>query len=336
MRAPMRILAAAAAASLALVFALVVAGAGSAATDAGSGANAAAAPSLQLITEPQAGSAPFVALIAGARHSVTLTMYELTDPVIERALAAAAGRGVDVQVLLNGGYYSEAESTNRAADAYLAAHRVHVRYAPRYFALTHQKTLTVDGTTAVITTLNFDGEYATTRDFAVIDRQPADVHAIVATFDDDYAAKRTTPSSGTGDLIWSPGAAPAFLSAIGGARHSIEVENEEMAYGPATDALCAAARRGVDVRIVMTYASDWRAAFDQLDGCGAHIRLYHGQRYYIHAKLLVVDGREALLGSQNFSTTSLDDNRELSIRVTNATLVDQLAGAFESDYAGAG
>ena len=48
---------------------------------------ATSASDLELITEPQAGNAPFLALIAGARHSVTLTMYELEDPAIEHALA---------------------------------------------------------------------------------------------------------------------------------------------------------------------------------------------------------------------------------------------------------
>ncbi|MGO9971638.1 MAG: phospholipase D-like domain-containing protein [Solirubrobacteraceae bacterium] len=295
---------------------------------------ATATSALQLITEPQAGIAPFLALIAAARHSVTLTMYELEDQAIEHVLAADAARGVNVRVLLNGGYYNERESTNQPAYNYLAAHDVHVRYSPAYFALTHQKTLTVDGDVAVIMTLNFDGAYSTTRDFAIIDRQPADVHAILATFNADYGGQQTTPSDGVGDLVWSPGAAGAALSLIDAAQRSIDLENEEMDYTPATDALCAAARRGVAVRIVMTYQSDWADALSKLSGCGARIRLYDGQGYSIHAKLLLVDGREALVGLQNLSTTSLDYNRELSIELTSAPLLGQLAAAFKSGYAG--
>ena len=294
----------------------------------------ATAAGLQLITEPQAGNAPFLALIAGARHTVTLTMYEFEDPAIEHALAAAAARGVNVRVLLNGGYYNEHDHTNEPAYSYLADHRVRVRYSPTYFALTHQKTLTVDGEVAVIMTLNFDGSYATTRDYAVIDRQPADVHAILATFNADYADRQTNPSDGTGDLVWSPGAAGAFLRLIDGARRSIALENEEMDYTPVTDALCSAARRGVQVRIVMTYESDWASAFSRLSGCGAHIHLYYGQRYYIHAKLLLLDGDQALLGSQNLSTSSLDYNRELSIDLRSRPVIAQLAAAFDGDYAG--
>jgi phosphatidylserine/phosphatidylglycerophosphate/cardiolipin synthase-like enzyme len=289
----------------------------------------------RLIAEPQAGVAPLIKLISSARHSVTLTDYELRDLSVERALVAAARRGVDVRVALNGGYYHERDSTNAAAFTYLVARRVHVRYTPSYFALTHQKTLTVDRATAAIMTLNFTGDYSTTRDFAVIDHDAADLKAILATFNADWAGRSISPSRGSGELVWSPGAASAVLGLIDGARRSIELENEEMDYSRATEALCAAARRGVDLRIVMTYSGDWRTALEHLVSCGAHVRLYYGQAYYIHAKSLEVDGAVALIGSQNLSTTSLDYNRELSIRVRSKPLLGQLARDFASDWAGA-
>jgi phosphatidylserine/phosphatidylglycerophosphate/cardiolipin synthase-like enzyme len=293
-----------------------------------------ASSQLSLVAEPQAGVRPFTTLIAGARHTIELTMYELSDPTVERDLAAAAARGVDVRVALNGGYYSERSTYNHAAYAYLSEHHVHVRYTPTYLALTHQKTLTVDGRVAAIMTLNFDTLYASTRDYAILDRNPADIRAIVAVFDDDWVARRDTPTDGSGDLVWSPGAEDDVLGLIEHARHSIDLEDEEMAYAPAITALCADARRGVDVRIVMTYDSDWRGAFAQLRGCGASIRLYHGQSYYIHAKLLIADRTTALVSSQNLSTGSLKYNRELGITVTDPAIVSALEADFGSDYAG--
>jgi phosphatidylserine/phosphatidylglycerophosphate/cardiolipin synthase-like enzyme len=290
---------------------------------------------LMVLAEPAAGVAPFVSMIAGARRSIELTMYELTDPRVESALEAAAHRGVDVRVLLNGGYYSEREPTNDAAARALAAHGVHMRLSPTYFALTHQKTLTVDGRESAVMSLNFDGEYASTRDFAVLDRQPADVSAIVATFDADWAHRRVTPSAGTGDLVWSPGAATAVVRMIESAHRSIALEDEEMAYAPATSALCAAARRGVAVTIVMTWESDWYDAFSQLKHCGVNVRVDHGQRYYIHAKVLVVDDHRALVSSQNLSDGSLERNRELGIVVSSAPLVHALAADVAADAASA-
>jgi cardiolipin synthase len=288
---------------------------------------------LTLISEPGAGIAPFLAQIAAARRSINLTMYELTDPTVQAALIAAARRGVTVRVLLDRAYAGGSE--NQAAFSDLGSHGVQVRWAPSFDAITHQKTLSVDGSFSDVMTLNFDGRYASTRDFAIVDPQGADVAAITRTFDADWAGKVITPGAGAGDLVWSPGATGAFVALIGSARHAIDLENEEMDDPPATAALCAAARRGVDVRIVMTYSSDWSAALNHLAGCGAHVRLYHGQAYYIHAKLLQVDARAALVGSQNLSAESLEDNRELSIDVHLGSLLSQLTAGFDHDFSGA-
>ena len=124
------------------------------------------------------------------------------------------------------------------------------------------------------------------------------------------------------------------MALIRSARSSIDLESEELDYQPATAALCAAARRGVNVRVVMTYSSSWAAAYRALAGCGVHVRVYYGQSYYIHAKLLVVDGHTALVGSQNLSAESLCYNRELSIKLTTPALVRALAAGFNADYTG--
>ena len=123
-----------------LVALVLLAGCGAGASATAATATATAASSqLSLVAEPQAGVQPFLALIGGARHAIELTMYELYDRTVERDLAAAAARGVDVRVALNGGYYSGHSDNNVPAHAYLSAHHVHVRYTPTYFALTHRR-----------------------------------------------------------------------------------------------------------------------------------------------------------------------------------------------------
>src|SRR5579863_8178941 len=162
---------------------------------------AAAQPSLSLLTEPGSGMGEIYSLIASARHAVYLTMYELEDNQAEEALAADAERGVDVRVILNTSY---TRSDNDAAFAYLQAHSAHVHWASSLYALTHQKTLVIDSAVSVVMTLNWTSRYYyDTRDVAVIDRTPADIAAIEATFNADYDGAAITPAGGV-DLIWSP------------------------------------------------------------------------------------------------------------------------------------
>ena len=79
---------------------------------------------------------------------------------------------------------------NTATYSYLSKHGVHVTWAPAGTTY-HQKTLTVDNKTSAIMTLNMNSaDYAGTRDFAVIDTSKADVAAVVATFNADFAHKK--------------------------------------------------------------------------------------------------------------------------------------------------
>ncbi len=303
-----------------------------------SAALARSAASLRLLTEPAAGVGPVYQLITGARSSVDLTMYELVDSAAEADLAADAARGVNVRVLLD--RHLE-KARNTAAYDYLAAHRVHVRWAPAGTTY-HQKTLTVDNATSVIMTLNLVAEdYPGTRDFAVIDTNRADVAAIVTTFNADFAGQAVTPPDGA-DLVWSPTNAQAsVLSVINGATRSLAVEDEEMDDPAVTAALAAAARRGVHVTVIMTADSEWDTAFAELARAGAHIRLYanDSSSLYIHAKAIVADAgrsdQRVLVGSQNFSVASLDYNRELGILTRDQALVAAVSATLARDYAGA-
>jgi cardiolipin synthase len=295
---------------------------------------AASTGGLALITEPQAGIAPILSAIRGARHQVDLVMYEDSDAQVDSALADDVRRGVNVRVLLNGGYYGAGSAQNMAADAYLKAHQVPVRWTPSYFALTHQKTLIVDGR-AYILTFNFTPEYyASSRDFGVLDTIPADDAAIVTTFNADWNATRITAPTGH-DLVWSPGSQGPQVNLINAAHGSLDVYNEEMDSPPIETALERAARRGVDVRITMTADASWDSAFTQLAKAGVHIHLYAADAsLYIHAKMILTP-TQVVLGSENFSTSSLDANRELGVITTSPAIRASLLKTFDGDYAGA-
>ncbi len=295
---------------------------------------------LSLITEPGPGDTPFISLIDSARHSVEVTMYELTDELVEQALVAAAARGVHVAVLLDPGQYGAGQPLNDAAYRYLSTHNVSVAWAPAYFALTHQKSLLIDRRVAAIMTLNLTpAYYSSSRDFAVLDYRPADIAQVAQTFTADLYHQQITPGAGSGDLVWSPGAQAPLGALIVHARRSLQIESEEMDDPAMTDDLCQAARRGVHVQVLMTYQSAWRSALTYLTRCGAQVRTYppsaSGAALYIHAKLVRVDSSTIFIGSQNLSHQSLTDNRELGIVTHSPQIVASTGQTFSSDFAAA-
>jgi phosphatidylserine/phosphatidylglycerophosphate/cardiolipin synthase-like enzyme len=136
--------------------------------------------------------------------------------------------------------------------------------------------------------------------------------------------------------VWSPGSEPALAALIESADRSVVVENEEMDSASIEAALESDARRGVDVTVVMTADSEWNTAFSQLESAGVHVVLYPdtSSALYIHAKVIDVDDAKAFIGSENFSTASLDYNRELGLITSSADVLSSLNITLLSDVAG--
>jgi cardiolipin synthase A/B len=294
-----------------------------------------------VILEPDAGMTPIYDFMRDATSTLTMTMYELVDPTAEQILGADAGRGVHVQVLMDSALEN---SVNQPAQTYLASHGVAVAFAPAS-RITHQKTICTDDDACLIMSLNMVADdYASTRDVAVEDSDPRDVSAIESTFAADFAGHTGLATSNGDHLLWSPGSEPGIVGVIDGARHTLEVENEEMDSTAVTDALVAAARRGVDVDVCMTADSAYTVALEQIVSAGGHVHLYPDRSdvLYIHEKLLLADAgttsAQAVVGSINFSTSSMNYNRELDLVLTDQDASGPLATltrAFQRDFAGA-
>ncbi len=310
------------------------------------------ADSLSLVTEPDDGIAPVLAMIDSAKASLDLVMYELDDAQVETALAADKARGVAVRVILNGGYKGSPPTAYTAAYDFLKAHGVPVRYSPGYFSLTHEKSLVIDGERALIMTFNLVSKYyATGRDFGIVDADRRDVAAMEDTFGEDWRGSGSTDmamalrggnANDAGDgLLWSPGSEPAILDLIGSATRSLSIYNEEMADMDVTKALIDATRRGVAVYVVMTGSSQWKWDFAELVTAGAHGRIYadaDDAPLYIHAKMVVADAgsifARAFVGSENFSKGSLDENRELGLLTEDRGIIAGLMKTFAADWRG--
>jgi cardiolipin synthase A/B len=298
----------------------------------------------QLIQEPDEGFGQVIGVIEQAQRSVRMTMYELADPQATAALIAAHGRGVDTKVILDSAFHGR--QTNTAAFQQLTNAGVGVRWAPAG-VIYHQKTISVDGNESAVGTGNLDSKYySTSRDAWVLDFNSDDVAAIDATFDADYAAAAAgvghPPTATTApNLIWSPAARASFLQLIDQAAHSVDVTSEELKDRAVIVALGKAAQRGVACRIVLTVNPAWTKAVQELTtaGCSIHQIPDNSQHVYIHEKVVLVDGATLIIGSQNLSTTSLLENRELSLRLgadTAKAVLDSVESTFEKDYQASG
>ena len=133
----------------------------------------------------------------------------------------------------------------------------------------------------------------------------------------------------------------SLLSAIDASRRSVYLTMAYFAPGAEmVQALCDAARRGVDVVLVLPGRSDLalilhagRANYDQLLASG--VRLYELQQALLHAKTAVIDGVYSTVGSSNLDWRSLADNSELNVVVLGDDFGSEMEALFRRDLAAA-
>jgi phosphatidylserine/phosphatidylglycerophosphate/cardiolipin synthase-like enzyme len=292
----------------------------------------------RLFTEPDDGRGPVLDVINAAQKSITVTIYEISDPDVVNALIAAQQRGVAVQVLYN--YYSfTSKDPNAATISQLQGAGVQVKPAPQTYEITHQKTLVADAQTAVIMSFNLQASYfSTSRDFGYVTSDPALVGEIEQVFQADWNDSPVTPSQPA--LVWSPvNSRTKITQVIEGATASLDIYNEELEDKSVVGAIAAAAQRGVKVRVLCAVLGsankDGNAAGkSEINSAGGQAK--SGTGLYIHAKMVLADygtaSAQAYMGSENFSATSLDKNRELGVILTDGAMLSSLENTFQSDW----
>ncbi|MDG9717714.1 phosphatidylserine/phosphatidylglycerophosphate/cardiolipin synthase family protein [Streptomyces sp. DH24] len=103
------------------------------------------------------------------------------------------------------------------------------------------------------------------------------------------------------------------------------------------DLLCATARRGVEVEILLPGPhSDQRACrlagqalYTDLLDAGVRVRQF--QPTMMHAKIITVDGVASLIGSTNFNRRSMDHDEEVMLAVLDETFTATLDGHYDED-----
>jgi cardiolipin synthase A/B len=296
-----------------------------------------------LIVEPDDGRTLVLQILAAAKATIDLTIYEISDAQVMAALTSAKARGVAVRVIYN--WYSFTPRMQQTditpSIAALTKAGIQCQEASKAFEVTHEKAFVIDGTTAIVMSFNLTSDYfGGTRDFGIVTTVPEEVAEVAAVFAADWAGKAITPK--VPSMVWSPVNSRAKLTALfNAARSTLDVYCEEAEDPGTLGALVAAAKRGVKVRFIAAVL----AAEGKLNGNaqGITFMLAGGVAadckgfLYIHAKMALADvgspQAQAYIGSENLACVSLDDNRECGIIVTEPAILQRLEATFQSDWA---
>ncbi|MBT8422303.1 MAG: cardiolipin synthase [Gammaproteobacteria bacterium] len=315
---------------------------------------------------------PFLRDIDEAQKTVHLETFVWWAGDLEKrvadALIAAAGRGVEVRLMVDGvGSMKRTDGIFRKLrDGGVQLHvfspltllKIH-----RFNERTHRKLLIVDGKVGYTMGHGIADEWlgnaqgqGSFRDTGVRLTGPI-VHGLQTVFvtgwisetcevlcgDAVFPSLKTAGdvpmsivASAAGDQYSSVELAYSFC--IAAAKREILIQNPYFAPDRnVVSLLCDAARRGVSVRLMLPGSSNdsnliRRAAqylYPQLLDAGVDVLEFTPT--LLHQKVMVVDGELARIGSTNFDCRSLELNQEAGVAILNSEIAEQLRSQFFTD-----
>ena len=305
-----------------------------------------------------------------AKESVWVQFFIIHDDILGRELAvkllAAAARGVECLVmfdqvgskklpagwcekLVQGGVKVQPFVTNRQFG--------------RHFQINfrnHRKLLVVDGSVAFVGGLNAGDEYmgrskkfGPWRDTHLRIEGPSATGFQMTFLEDwNYATKsvptyrlRSTPLGQS--IVFPVASGPAedwnacsavYLSVIQDAKRRLWLASPYFVpASPLLYAICHAALRGVDVRIILPQMADhllpWLSSFTyypKLEAAG--VKVWRYQPGFMHQKVLLADDDFAIVGSINLDYRSFMLNFELSAAVQDQSFAADVENMFLADF----
>jgi cardiolipin synthase len=318
------------------------------------------------------GEETFEAILAGiaaARESIVVQYYILRDDRIgcrfREALVAAQRRGVAVRLL-----YDEIGSASLPkqylaplleAGGAVSGFRT-TRHGNRFQInfRNHRKCVVVDGRLAFTGGLNVGDEYlgldprfGQWRDTHLELEGPCVVPIQLAWCEDwhwatgEAAPLRWGPAAAAGEAtvaVVASGPADeletcslAFLHLIAAARRRLWIATPYFVPDEAIiAALQLAARRGVDVRVMVPRRSDntlvnWSSFSYYPDMIPAGVRLYRYGPGFLHHKVLLSD-EVAVVGSANVDSRSFRINFEMTVASAGGGIAEELAAMMRRDF----
>ena len=272
--------------------------------------------------------------LAAAQDSLHLAFFNIRLEEVGDQLRDSNVAGLDVQLVLDQKQMDEEYNTLDDWMVEQGLDIVGLYNDAHEDATMHNKFALIDGRRVLTGSANYsytalnvsDEDVLVIDDEAVAARFAEEFAELRATVDDDADHDEAPPI----EVFFSPEDRLDFevALALAGAQESIHVKMFSSSLGALTDTLIEAIDRGVNV--VYIADADQAAASDtdeRLTAAGAHVKLVDREfPEEVHNKLAVIDGRQILTGSFNWTAMAAFYNYENVVKVTSEALASRVEG----------
>ena len=274
---------------------------------------------MRLIIEPADGVAPLLSAISHARKSVEIAVFRLDRRDVEKALTAAAARGVRVTALIAFANRGGERNLRQLELRFLAAGITVARTADdlkRY----HGKYVLIDRRILFMLSFNFTHlDIDHSRGFGIVTSRRDCLQEAAKLFEADCARTPYAPNSDA--FVVSPAHSRHVLATfLKQAKKQLLIYDPKVSDRQMLGILRERARAGVEVKVIGQVSG--RQPFE--------VKNLVGQR--LHTRTIIRDRRRAFVGSQSLRAAELDSRREVGLIVREPKAVKMLIETFDADW----
>lgn len=269
--------------------------------------------------------------INNAQNRVYVEVYMFTETRIRDALVKAYNRGVDVKVVLEKNPYMANRINIKHYDFLKKAWIDIVWSNSNLYALNHAKFMIIDNE-IILSTWNFTySTFVFNRDLFLFFSDEKILKYFEKLFIWDYSGKEVFVFYT--NLVLSPSySRDKFEKLFIWAKSSLDLYFQYLSDSRLENLLIEKAKEWVKIRIVVSenFYNDEKAKIKFLEKHRIEIKML--DKYTMHSKAILVDKKYLFIWSVNFSSYSLDENRETGLLFTNWNIINQFIELFNTDF----
>jgi polyphosphate kinase len=276
---------------------------------------------VKLIIQPADGVAPLLAAIKNAKTRVEIAIFRFDRTDVERALRAAAARGVKVTALIAFTNRSGEQRLRKLEQRFLDAGIIVARTSDDLIRY-HDKFILIDRRVLYVLSFNFTHlDIDHSRGFGIVSTRANWVSEAARLFRADCTRSKYRPKTDT--FVVSPANSRTALETfVKRAKTQLLIYDPKISDRAMLRALHARAKAGVEIKVIGSVSR--RSELDAQKLAGTRL----------HTRTIIRDRRHAFVGSQSLRSEELDKRRELGVIIQDAKAVKTLIDTFESDWAG--
>lgn len=266
--------------------------------------------------------------IEQAEQKVYIEVYMLTETRIQNAIIKAKKRGIDTKVILEKSPYMATNINNKSYN-FLIKNKIDIVWSnPNNYSLNHSKIILIDNM-AIISTWNFTySSFKYNRDFFVFTQDKKIVSNLNSIFSNDYNFNKNIIYND--NLIISPNYSRQKIEyLINNSEKNIDMYFPYMQDDNLEKLLINKVKSWVSINIIVDKNIEENQTYKNFEQ--AWIKIKKLSKKKLHAKAILIDNKHLYIWSINFSSYSLDKNREIWILIKNENIIKKFSELFKKD-----